>query len=136
MSKHEPRTAREVDVYVGSRIRTIRQVRKMSQERLGDILGVTFQQVQKYEKGSNRVGASRLYDMAKYLDCPIQDFFPKDIDAGEPILSEDDSVMMEFIGSSNGISFAKAILAAPKAIRPELLELVRKMANFETSATV
>ncbi|RBM06332.1 XRE family transcriptional regulator [Novacetimonas cocois] len=64
-----------VDVYVGSRIRLRRTLLGMSQERLGTALGLTFQQVQKYERGANRVGASRLYDLARVLDVPIAFFF-------------------------------------------------------------
>ena len=64
-----------VDVHVGSRIRMRRQFVGMSQEKLGELLGITFQQVQKYEKGSNRISASRLYYTAKILGVPVQFFF-------------------------------------------------------------
>ena len=64
-----------IDVHVGSRIRLRRTLLGMSQERLGDSLGLTFQQVQKYERGVNRVGASRLYDLSRVLDVPISFFF-------------------------------------------------------------
>jgi transcriptional regulator with XRE-family HTH domain len=64
-----------IDVHVGSRIRLRRTLMGMSQERLGDSLGLTFQQVQKYERGVNRVGASRLYDLSRVLDVPIAFFF-------------------------------------------------------------
>jgi transcriptional regulator with XRE-family HTH domain len=64
-----------VDVHVGSRIRLRRTLLAMSQERLGDALGLTFQQVQKYERGMNRVGASRLFDLSRVLDVPISFFF-------------------------------------------------------------
>jgi transcriptional regulator with XRE-family HTH domain len=64
-----------VDVHVGSRVRMRRQLRGMSQEQLGKAIGLTFQQIQKYEHGTNRVSASRLYDMAEALDVPISYFF-------------------------------------------------------------
>jgi transcriptional regulator with XRE-family HTH domain len=64
-----------IDVHVGSRIRLRRTLLGMSQERLGEALGLTFQQVQKYERGVNRVGASRLFDLARVLDVPISFFF-------------------------------------------------------------
>ena len=64
-----------IDVHVGSRIRLRRTLTGMSQERLGEALGLTFQQVQKYERGVNRVGASRLYDLSRVLDVPISFFF-------------------------------------------------------------
>ena len=64
-----------VDTHVGARIRLRRTLMGMSQERLGESLGLTFQQVQKYERGVNRVGASRLYDLSRVLDVPISFFF-------------------------------------------------------------
>ncbi len=64
-----------IDVHVGSRIRLRRALMGLSQERLGEALGLTFQQVQKYERGINRVGASRLYDLSRALDVPISFFF-------------------------------------------------------------
>ena len=64
-----------IDVHVGARIRLRRTLMGMSQERLGEALGLTFQQVQKYERGVNRVGASRLYDLSRVLDVPISFFY-------------------------------------------------------------
>lgn len=64
-----------IDVHVGSRIRLRRSLLGMSQEHLGDALGVTFQQIQKYERGANRVGASRLFDISRVLDVAISYFF-------------------------------------------------------------
>jgi transcriptional regulator with XRE-family HTH domain len=70
-----------IDVHVGARIRLRRTLMGLSQERLGEALGVTFQQVQKYERGVNRVGASRLFDLSRVLDVPIS-FFYEDMPAG------------------------------------------------------
>ncbi len=64
-----------IDVHVGARIRMRRQLINMSQERLGELLGITFQQVQKYEKGSNRISASRLFYASKTLGVPVQFFY-------------------------------------------------------------
>ena len=64
-----------VDAHVGSRVRLRRMLLGMSQERLGESMGLTFQQVQKYEKGVNRIGASRLFQISKILDVPVQFFF-------------------------------------------------------------
>src|SRR4028118_2396962 len=64
-----------IDVHVGGRVRLRRTLMGMSQERLGEALGLTFQQVQKYERGVNRIGASRLFDLARVLDVPIGVFF-------------------------------------------------------------
>jgi transcriptional regulator with XRE-family HTH domain len=64
-----------IDAHVGSRVRLRRTLLGMSQEKLGEALGLTFQQVQKYERGVNRIGASRLFDLARVLDVPISFFF-------------------------------------------------------------
>src|ERR1700759_50305 len=64
-----------VDVHVGSRVRLRRTLRGMSQEKLGEAIGLTFQQVQKYERGANRIGASRLHDLSRVLDVPVSFFF-------------------------------------------------------------
>ena len=72
-----------VDVHVGARIRLRRTLLGMSQERLGAALGLTFQQVQKYERGVNRVGASRLFDLSRILDVPIS-FFYDNMPGGQP----------------------------------------------------
>src|ERR1700722_3677384 len=64
-----------IDVHVGSRVRLRRTLLGMSQEKLGNAIGLTFQQVQKYERGANRIGASRLYDLSHVLDVPVSYFF-------------------------------------------------------------
>ena len=69
------RAANSVDALVGSRIRIVRMRRKMTLAALGELLDVTFQQVQKYEKGANRVGASRLHQIANVLGVPVSEFF-------------------------------------------------------------
>ncbi len=64
-----------VDVHVGSRVRLRRTLLGMSQEKLGEAIGLTFQQVQKYERGANRIGSSRLFELSKVLDVPVSFFF-------------------------------------------------------------
>jgi transcriptional regulator with XRE-family HTH domain len=64
-----------IDIHVGSRIRLRRNMLGLSQERLGEAIGLTFQQVQKYERGANRVGASRLHELSRVLDVPVSFFF-------------------------------------------------------------
>ena len=71
----EPGKPNPVDVHVGSRVRLRRTLLGMSQEKLGEAIGLTFQQVQKYERGANRVGASRLYELSRVLDVPVSFFF-------------------------------------------------------------
>jgi transcriptional regulator with XRE-family HTH domain len=64
-----------IDVHVGSRVRLRRNMLGLSQEKLGEAIGLTFQQVQKYERGANRIGASRLHDLSRVLDVPVSFFF-------------------------------------------------------------
>ena len=77
-----------VDVHVGSRMRQRRTLLGMSQTKLGNAVGLTFQQIQKYERGSNRIGSSRLFEFAKVLDVPVSHFFedmPSNALAGRPM---------------------------------------------------
>ncbi len=76
-----------IDVHVGARVRMRRTLLGMSQTTLGDVLGLSFQQVQKYERGANRIGASRLFDLSRVLDVPIEFFFeemPAEVAASSP----------------------------------------------------
>jgi transcriptional regulator with XRE-family HTH domain len=112
-----------IDVHVGSRIRLRRTLMGMSQERLGEALGLTFQQVQKYERGVNRVGASRLFDLSRVLDVPISFFFD---DMPEPLAGS-------LGGTAHAVGYvgladSQDKLAAPAddmLSRRETLELVR-----------
>ena len=132
-SKHAPRAANPVDVHVGARIRLRRQVLKMSQERLGEQLGVTFQQVQKYERGANRVGASRLWRLSQVLDVPVSYFFEgltAEIEAGEFAENDQMPIVYDFINSSDGVALAKAVSQIKnKAVRRQILELARSLAR-------
>ena len=73
--KLPPGTPNPVDVHVGGRVRLRRTLLGISQERLGDAVGLTFQQIQKYERGANRIGASRLYELSRILNVPVSFFF-------------------------------------------------------------
>ena len=70
-----PGVSDPIDIHVGSRVRLRRTLLGLSQERLGEAVGLTFQQIQKYERGANRIGASRMYDLAHVLDVPVAFFF-------------------------------------------------------------
>lgn len=92
---------RPVDVHVGSRVRLRRTLLGMSQESLGQSVGLTFQQIQKYERGANRIGASRLFEFSRILDVPVSYFFeemPDEVKAADPddrdidVQSDDDSL--------------------------------------------
>jgi transcriptional regulator with XRE-family HTH domain len=108
-----------IDVHVGSRIRLRRTLLGMSQERLGESLGLTFQQVQKYERGVNRVGASRLFDLSRVLDVPISFFFD----------DMPDSLAANFGGATGrrttGTPESQDPFADDTLSRRETLELVR-----------
>jgi transcriptional regulator with XRE-family HTH domain len=132
-SQHAPRSPNPVDIHVGTRVRLRRQVLKMSQEKLGDQLGVTFQQVQKYERGSNRVGASRLWKMAQVMDVPVG-FFYEGLEESMPSseFGEGDQtpIIYDFINSTDGVSLAMAVSQIKsKGVRRQILELARSLAK-------
>lgn len=137
MNKHAPRSPNPVDIHVGTRVRLRRQVMKMSQEKLGDQLGVTFQQVQKYERGANRVGASRLWKMSQVLDVPVGFFYDGlDEAGGSTEFATDDQlpIVYEFINSTDGVNLAKAVSQIKnKAVRRQILELARSLAKDAAS---
>jgi transcriptional regulator with XRE-family HTH domain len=107
-----------IDVHVGTRIRLRRTLLAMSQERLGDALGLTFQQVQKYERGVNRVGASRLFDLSRVLDVPISFFFD---DMPETVAGPNSAAGRRSVGFSD----AQDPFGDDTMSRRETLELVR-----------
>ena len=113
-----------IDVHVGSRIRMRRQIVSMSQEKLGEMLGITFQQVQKYEKGSNRISASRLFYAAKILGVPVQAFF-EDLPSveGETGFNEsgDQNNVMSSLMNAEGIQLAKAFRDADNTTKRKLI---------------
>ena len=119
------------DVYVGSRVRMRRKMLGLSQEKLGERLGITFQQIQKYEKGTNRVGASRLQAMADAMEVPISYFFPDTSPSAQPGMREESATfMMDFMSTAEGLELSRAFtrIANPK-VRRKVVELVRAMAD-------
>ena len=133
-----PRSPNPVDMHVGARIRLRRKLLKMSQEKLGDLLGVTFQQVQKYERGTNRVGASRLWKISQVLDVPISYLYEglstehggsHDSDALVSSSPDKSPLVYEFINLTNAVRLATAVLQIKnKAVRRQILELARSLA--------
>jgi transcriptional regulator with XRE-family HTH domain len=126
--------ANPIDAQVGNRVRIRRMLIGMSQEKLGDLLDLTFQQVQKYEKGINRIGAGRLFEIARILDVPI-DFFYDGIDASAEGPGEAGTTpVMEFVSSSEGMQLALAFMKIkdPK-VRKRMLDLVKSLAEEEES---
>src|SRR5436305_7089149 len=118
------------DVEVGQRIRARRMAKGMSQTELGNLLGVTFQQVQKYEKGVNRVGAGRLVRVAEGLDVPVSFFFGG-TDAG----SEDTRAILGFLDTSYSLRLLRAFSRIPPGgIQRAVVELIESIAP-ETPGT-
>ena len=101
-----PKEPQPVDRHVGSRVRMRRMMVGMSQEKLGEACGITFQQVQKYEKGTNRMGASRLHQIARVLDVPIEFFYEgasSDQGSNGPIMIDGQSrSMTDFLATYQG----------------------------------
>ncbi len=133
------RSPNPVDLHVGGRVRMRRKMLGISQERLADALGLTFQQVQKYERGANRISASKLYEIARFLSAPIAYFFEGLTDptlaggAGADQASE--QFVHDFLMTSEGLELAAAF---PKIRRPRLrrrvLDLVRALSEDEDAA--
>jgi transcriptional regulator with XRE-family HTH domain len=118
-----------IDRHVGSRVRMRRMLIGMSQEKLGEALGLTFQQVQKYEQGTNRIGASRLHRIASVLGVPIE-FFYEGAPHGSPMATgfaeaSSSTYVSDFLSTSEGVQLVKAFLAIKDAkIRRKVVELI------------
>jgi transcriptional regulator with XRE-family HTH domain len=106
-----------IDAHVGARVRLRRTLLGMSQEKLGEAIGLTFQQVQKYERGANRVGASRLFDLSRVLDVPISFFFDD--------MSDDTSAQSPRMMVAGLVEETTASMEADPMTKRETLELVR-----------
>ena len=119
-----------IDVHVGNRIRMRRQIVGMSQEKLGELLGITFQQVQKYEKGSNRISASRLYYCAKTLGVPVQFFFEDLPGVDEPGgfgEHRDSDQVMAALMNVEGVTLAKAFRDASSSGKRKLIASLARL---------
>jgi transcriptional regulator with XRE-family HTH domain len=127
-----------IDKHVGSRVRMRRMMLSMSQEKLGDALGLTFQQVQKYEKGTNRIGASRLQQIAHILQVPVSFFFE-----GAPVGSSgghhhgmgeapSPAYVSDFLATSDGLSLTKSFMRIKSTkLRRRIVDLVEQIAGDE-----
>lgn len=129
-----------MDVHVGSRVRLRRMVIGMSQEKLGERMGLTFQQIQKYEKGTNRIGASRLFQLSQIMDVPVQFFFedapasmmgrPANVSAAGFAESKTEAFLLDFLNSRDGLELNRAFvkITDPK-VRKRVVELVRALSE-------
>ena len=125
-----------IDKHVGSRVRMRRMMLGMSQEKLGDALDLTFQQVQKYEKGTNRIGASRLQQISHILQVPVSFFFE-----GAPAAAEQPGSLGEapspayvsdFLATSDGLSLTKSFMRIKNTkLRRRIVDLVEQIAGDE-----
>ena len=143
--KVKPRKTRggpnAVDVFVGARIRQRRTLLGMSQEKLGEALDLTFQQVQKYERGANRVGAGRLFELSRVLDVPIAYFFegaPEVVrgGTGSPGISEDAGTYeADTMSKRETLVLARAYYAInDPAVRRRLLDLIKSLSHAGETA--
>jgi transcriptional regulator with XRE-family HTH domain len=129
--------ANPIDAQVGNRVRLRRMLIGMSQEKLGELLGLTFQQVQKYEKGVNRIGAGRLFQVARILGVPIDYFYEgvvEQLPSPAPGFAEETSTppVMEFLSSGEGLHLSLAFMRIKDAkVRKRVLDLVRSLSEEE-----
>ena len=126
--------AHPVDTHVGKRVRMRRLMLGMSQTKLGDALGLSFQQVQKYEKGTNRVGASRLQHISQILQVPVEFFFegasrvPAQDEA--PTGAPSPQFVSDYLATSEGLHLTKAFMQIPDAkLRRSIVHLVEQLAG-------
>jgi transcriptional regulator with XRE-family HTH domain len=136
----ETRLPNPVDLHVGARIRLRRRMQGVSQEKLADALGLTFQQVQKYERGANRVSASKLYEIASALHAPVSYFFDGLADpAGDAETSSrqsEETTVHAFLMTAEGLELAKLfprVLRGP--VRRRVLDLVRAIVGDDIEET-
>ena len=131
--------ANPIDGHVGARVRLRRTLLGMSQEKLGEAIGLTFQQVQKYERGANRIGASRLFDLSRVLDVPVSFFFD-DMSTETSSVSRVTHGMAESQQTFEGQELGKReILELARAfdrikdekVRRRILDLTKSVANAE-----
>ena len=136
MLAKSPKIINPTDKHVGSRLRMRRRLLSMSQEKLGDAVDLTFQQIQKYEKGANRIGASRMQQFAEILKVPVSFFFDGlPSTAGHVIAASDDAdipspeMVQDFLTSRDGLEIIKTFQSiADPALRRSLVGIVRQVA--------
>lgn len=136
------RKPHHIDVHVGSRVRLRRMFIGMSQERLGEQMSLTFQQIQKYEKGTNRIGASRLFQLAEVLGVPVGFFFDGLQPLGQRpgtagfVEPRSETYVMDFLDSREGVELNRAFVRIrdPK-VRKSIVDMVRAMADAEENTS-
>lgn len=128
------KTPNPVDKHVGSRVRMRRVLIGMSQEKLGEALGITFQQIQKYEKGTNRIGASRMQQIATVMAVPVAYFFEdapgSELPGGGMSEAPSSDYVVDFLTTTEGLQLNKAFvrIGDPK-VRRKIVDLVAALAD-------
>jgi transcriptional regulator with XRE-family HTH domain len=126
--KKSAKKALPADKHVGARVRTRRMILGMTQSELGDACELTFQQIQKYEKGTNRIGSSRLMQIAAALGVPIAHFFEGLDEQTKPRGTEADlNLINTFMATRDGVRLARSIVRMPQAIRTRFVELAEQL---------
>jgi transcriptional regulator with XRE-family HTH domain len=130
------RSSNAIDTAVGARIRNLRLRNKLSQTQLGEAIGVTFQQIQKYENGKNRVSASRLAEMAKLFDVPITAFYSEVPAEGAQRVKKAKQVdRADRVSDTNAVRLVKAFKALKdKSLKAALLRVAQEMAAHQHPA--
>ena len=134
-------TPNPIDIRVGARLRLRRNMLGLSQEKLGELIGLTFQQVQKYERGANRIGASRLHELSRVLDVPISFFFDDTDPVRAPAMggfAEPPAEVFESdpLRKREMLELAQAYFSIKgRAVRRRLLDLVKALAAENEVAT-
>ena len=124
------KTPTPIDVFVGSRVRLRRLMVGMSQEALADRLGVTFQQVQKYEKGTNRISASRLQAISEVFRVPPSFFFQDDENAAPTTGAHETGDVSTFVSSKEGLDLNRAFLKIEDAgVRKSIIQLATALSK-------
>lgn len=121
--------AHKVDVHVGKRIRQRRWLTGMTQQGLADLVGIKFQQIQKYETGANRVSASRLWDIADALDVQVSFFFEGLKTDEEDALIDNAAVPSDLMGDKEAMDLVRSYYAIPENQRRRLFELARVLSD-------
>lgn len=129
--KRGPKVPNPVDIEVGARIKARRRILGMSQGKLAEALGVTFQQVQKYEKGTNRVGASRLQNVATILGVPVSYFFPDQSSGTQGDLTPNPgNEITAFLATNEGLDLNRAFaLISSPVVRKRVVGLVKSISE-------
>lgn len=121
----------EIDYYVGKRLRRRRRLLGLTQQSLGDMVGIRFQQIQKYECGANRISAARLFELAEALSVPIQYFYEGLTNQSESIQNSPEFIAPDVLSKKETMDLVRAYYAMGEGPRKHLLDLAKSLENDE-----